>query len=124
MRVPLLDVRRQNDPLNEELREACARVLASGQYILGPEVERFERMAAAVADARYAVALSSGTDALLVALMALGVGPGDEVLCPSFTFFATAGSIVRAGARPVFVDSCANTFNLDPNAIEALITPR
>jgi len=124
MPVPLLDVRRQNGPLEGELREAAARVIASGTYILGPEVARFEAAAAVVAGARFAVGLSSGTDALLAALMALGIGPGDEVICPSFTFFATAGSIARVGARPVFADSLADSFNLDPAGIGPLITPR
>jgi dTDP-4-amino-4,6-dideoxygalactose transaminase len=124
MPVPLLDVRRQNAPLAGELCAAAARVIASGTYILGPEVERFEAAAAAVAGAEFAVGLSSGTDALLVALLALGIGPGDEVICPSFTFFATAGSIARTGARPVFADSLPDSFNLDAGAVEALITPR
>ena len=124
MRVPLLDIQRQNHVLQEELRAAFDRVLESGQFILGQEVEAFEEMAAAAADARFALGVSSGTDAILLALMALGIGPGDEVICPSFTFFATAGSIARAGARPVFADSLADTFNLDPVAIEPLLTPR
>jgi dTDP-4-amino-4,6-dideoxygalactose transaminase len=124
MNVPLLDVRRQNAPLEGELREAFARVLASGRFIQGPEVERFEEAAAQVAGARFAVGLSSGTDALLAGLMALGVGPGDEVICPAYTFFATAGSIVRVGARPVFADSAPASFNLDPAVVERLITPR
>lgn len=124
MPVPMLDVRRQNAPIEAELRDAAARVIASGSYILGPEVERFEAAAAAFGGARFAVGLSSGTDALLVALMALGIGPGDEVICPSFTFFATASSIARVGARPVFVDSLPSSFNLDPSSVEARITPR
>ena len=124
MNVPLLDVRRQNLPLEEELAEAFHRVLSSGRYISGPEVERFEQAAAAVAGARFGIGTSSGTDAILVALMALGIGPGDEVICPSFTFFATAGCIARVGARPVFADSCATSFNLRADGIEPLITPR
>ncbi len=124
MIVPLLDVRRQNLPLEAELTEAFLRVLHSGRFISGPEVERFEQQAAAVAGARFAIGMSSGTDAILVALMALGIGPGDEVICPSFTFFATAGCIARVGARPVFADSCMESFNIDPNDIEPLITSR
>jgi dTDP-4-amino-4,6-dideoxygalactose transaminase len=120
----MLDVRRQNGALEGELCAAAARVIASGVYILGPEVAHFEAAAAASADARFAVGLSSGTDALLVALMALNIGPGDEVICPSFTFFATASSIARVGARPVFADSLADSFNIDPAGIERLITPR
>jgi dTDP-4-amino-4,6-dideoxygalactose transaminase len=124
MKVPLLDVRRQNLPLTAELNEAFNRVLASGQFILGWEVERFENAAAAAAGTDFAVGISSGTDAILVALMALGVGPGDEVICPSFTFFATAGCVVRLGAKPVFAESCPECFNIDPRAIEALVTAR
>jgi dTDP-4-amino-4,6-dideoxygalactose transaminase len=124
MKVPLLDLRRQNLPMEAELLDAFRRVLTSGQFILGPEVEQFESEAAAVAGARFGIGMSSGTDAILVALMALGIGPGDEVICPSFTFFATAGCIVRVGARPVFADSCPECFNIDPAGIEPLITPR
>ena len=124
MKVPLLDLRRQNLPLEAELVDAFRRVLTSGQFIQGPEVEQFESAAAAVAGARFGIGMSSGTDAILVALMALGIGPGDEVICPSFTFFATAGSIARVGARPVFADSCPECFNLDPAGIEPLITSR
>jgi dTDP-4-amino-4,6-dideoxygalactose transaminase len=124
MKVPLLDLRRQNLPVEAELVEAFARVLKSGQFILGPEVERFESAAAAVAGARFGIGMSSGTDAILAALMALGIGPGDEVICPAFTFFATAGCIARVGARPVFADSCPECFNVDPDGIEALITGR
>ncbi len=124
MNVPLLDVRRQNLPLEEELAEAFRRVLQSGRFIGGPEVERFEHAAAAVSGARFGIGMSSGTDAILVALMALGIGPGDEVICPSFTFFATAGCIARVGARPVFTDSCAASFNMRPDDIEGRITSR
>ena len=124
MKVPFLDLRGQNLPMEAELLDAFRRVLTSGQFILGPEVEQFETAAAAVAGARFAIGMSSGTDAILVALMALGIGPGDEVICPSFTFFATAGSIARVGARPVFADSCPECFNLAPAGIEPLITRR
>jgi dTDP-4-amino-4,6-dideoxygalactose transaminase len=124
MTVPLLDVRRQNAPLAGELMAAFERVLRSGEYILGAEMEAFERAAAAVAGARHGIAVSSGTDAILLALMALDIGAGDEVICPAFTFFATAGCIARAGARPVFVDSCPWCFNIDPAGIERSITPR
>jgi dTDP-4-amino-4,6-dideoxygalactose transaminase len=124
MKVPLLDLRRQNLPMEAELLDAFRRVLTSGQFILGPEVEQFESEAAAVAGARFGIGMSSGTDAILVALMALGIGSGDEVICPSFTFFATAGCIARVGARPVFADSCPECFNIDPAGIEPLITPR
>lgn len=124
MNVRLLDVRRQNLPLEQELAEAFKRVLHSGRYILGPEVEGFEQASAAIAGARFGIGMSSGTDAILVALMALGIGPGDEVICPSFTFFATAGCIARVGARPVFADSCATSFNMRADAIEPLLTPR
>jgi len=117
-------VRRQNRPLEPELTAAFERVLRSGQFILGPEVERFEAAAAPVAGARFAIGVSSGTDAILVALMALGIGPGDEVICPSFTFFATAGCVARVGAVPVFVDSRAECLNLDPVWIERRITAR
>jgi dTDP-4-amino-4,6-dideoxygalactose transaminase len=124
MSVPLLDVCRQNAPLADDLREAFARVLESGQFIMGPEVERLEAAVAAKAGARYGIGVSSGTDALVVALLALGIGQGDEVICPSFTFFATAGSIVRVGATPVFADSCGECFNIDPDGLERLVTPR
>ena len=124
MPVPLLDVRRQNLPLEAELTEAFRRVLHAGHFILGPEVERFEQQAAAIAGARFGIGMSSGTDAILVALMALGIGPGDEVICPSFTFFATAGCIARLGAKPVFADSLVESFNIDPDDIEPRITSR
>lgn len=124
MRVPLLDLRRQNLPIEGELLDAFQRVVRSGQFILGPEVERFESDAAALAGARYGIGVSSGTDAILLALMALGIGPGDEVICPAFTFFATAGCVARVGAQPVFADSCAACFNIDPAGIEKLIGPR
>jgi dTDP-4-amino-4,6-dideoxygalactose transaminase len=124
MAVPLLDLKAQNDALAPELQAAFERVLRSGHFILGPEVEAFEAALARFTGSRHALGISSGTDAILVALMALGIGPGDEVLCPSFTFFATAGCIARVGATPVFVDSNLEDFNLDPADAERRITPR
>jgi dTDP-4-amino-4,6-dideoxygalactose transaminase len=124
MNVNLLDLKAQNGALEPELNEAFLRVLRSGHFILGPEVERFERALAEFTGAKHALGVSSGTDAILVALMALGIGPGDEVLCPSFTFFATAGCVARVGATPVFVDSCPVCFNLDVRDAARRITPR
>ena len=124
MNVNLLDLKPQNAALEPELHEAFRRVLKSGYFILGPEVEKFERALAEFTGAKHALGVSSGTDAILVALMALGIGPGDEVLCPSFTFFATAGCVARVGATPVFVDSCPVCFNLDLRDAARRITPR
>jgi dTDP-4-amino-4,6-dideoxygalactose transaminase len=124
MRVPLLDATRQNLPLEAELMDAFRRVLHSGRFIGGPEVERFEKQAAALTGTRFGIGVSSGTDAILVALMALGIGPGDEVICPSFTFFATGGCVSRVGAKPVFADSLPDSFNIDPHDVEQLITKR
>lgn len=123
-RVPLLDLRRSPPGLDDELARAFQRVLESGHYILGPEVDAFESECAAYVGAKHAIAVSSGTDALLVALMALGVGAGDEVVCPTYSFFATAGVIFRLGARPVFVDSHPACFNLDPAQLDAAISER
>jgi len=124
MNVSLFDLKAQNGALERELEEAFLRVLRSGHFILGPEVDRFERALAEFTGAKHALGVSSGTDAILVALMALGIGPGDEVLCPSFTFFATAGCVARVGAKPVFVDSCPVCFNLDVRDAARRITPR
>jgi dTDP-4-amino-4,6-dideoxygalactose transaminase len=124
MNVPLLDLKAQNGALESELQEAFLRVLRSGHFILGPEVDQFEESLAKFTGARYALGISSGTDAILVALMALGIGPGDEVLCPTFTFFATAGCVSRLGARPVFVDSLPDSFNIDPEDAARRITAR
>ena len=124
MNVGLLDLKPQNGALEPELREAFLRVLRSGHFILGPEVEKFERALAEFTGAKHALGVSSGTDAILLALMALGIGPGDEVLCPTFTFFATAGCVARVGATPVFVDSCPICFNLDLADAARRITAR
>ena len=113
LEVPFLDLKKQHAPLAAELTAAFDRVFHSGQFILGREVEQFEEAAAAFTGTRHAIGVSSGTDAILLALMALDIGPGDEVLCPAFTFFATGGCVARVGAKPVFVDSCAASFNID-----------
>jgi dTDP-4-amino-4,6-dideoxygalactose transaminase len=124
MKVPLLDLKAQNQPLRDAMLAAMARVLDSAGFILGPEVEAFERELAAALGARRAVGLSSGTDALLVALMALGIGPGDEVVTTPFSFYATVGCIARLQARPVFADIEPGTFNLDARAVAAACGPR
>jgi dTDP-4-amino-4,6-dideoxygalactose transaminase len=124
MTVPLLDLNAQNGPLESELKQAFERVLRSGQFISGPDVALLEEEMVKFTGAQHAVGLSSGTDALLVALMALDIGPGDEVLCPSFTFFATASSVARLGAVPVFVDSYLDTFNIDMTDAARKTTPR
>ena len=123
-RVPLLDLRPQYEALREEILAAVTRVCDSQRYIMGPEVEALESDLASRLGVRHGVAVSSGTDAVLVALMAHGVGPGDEVVTSTYSFFATAGSIVRLGATPVLVDIDPATFNLDPGAIARAITPR
>ena len=124
VRVPLRDVAAETAELRPALDQAWSRVLDSGQFIGGPELEAFERELAAAAGCAHVVGVSSGTDALLVALMALGVAPGDEVITTPFTFFATAGAIARLGARPVFADIDPTTFNLDPEKAAAAVTPR
>jgi len=123
-RVPLLDLNAQYRPLRDELIEAITRVCDSQQFILGPEVDALERELARYLDVREAIAVSSGTDAILAALMALGIGPGDEVITSTYSFFATAGCVVRLGATPVLVDIVPETFNADASAIAAAITPR
>ncbi len=124
MPVPLLDLKRQYQPLRNEIREAIDRVCDSQYFILGPEVEAFEREAAEALGVDHAVGVSSGTDALLAALMALDVGPGDEVVVPTFTFFATAGVVERLGATPVFVDVDPVDYCMDPAGLERALTPQ
>jgi dTDP-4-amino-4,6-dideoxygalactose transaminase len=124
MAIALQDLKRHHDPIAGELEAAARRVIASGRYIMGPEVEAFEAEAAVACGVREAVGVSSGTDALLALLMALGIGPGDEVVTTPFTFFATAGTIARLGARPVFADIEPDTFNLDPARAAAALGPR
>lgn len=124
MKVPLLDLRQQYAAIRNDVHAAIDRVCQSQQFILGPEVERFEQEVASAIGVAHAVGVSSGTDALLMSLMALGVGPGDEVITPTFSFFATAGSVVRLGATPVFVDVDPETLMLDLSAADAAVTPR
>jgi dTDP-4-amino-4,6-dideoxygalactose transaminase len=122
--VPLFDLQTQYRELQSEIEAAVLRVLSSGQAILGPEVTALEREAADYCGAASAVGCGSGTDAISLAVLALGIGPGDEVIVPPFTFFATAGCIVRTGATPVFADIDPVTFNIDPAAVVRAITPR
>ncbi len=124
MPVPLLDVNAQNHAIADELRDAFNRVLESGRFIMGDEVEEFEASIASFVGAKHAIGVSSGTDAILLALMALGIGPGDEVICPSFTFFATAGCIARTGATPVFCDCHPDNFNIDFDSAQQCLTER
>jgi dTDP-4-amino-4,6-dideoxygalactose transaminase len=119
--VPLLDLSAQNQPLRAKIIDAIGRVVDTGRFIMGPDVERFEAEIAATCGVKHAIGVSSGTDALLVALMAANVGPGDSVITTPFSFFATAGTVSRLGARPVFVDIDPATFNLDPDAAAAAV---
>jgi dTDP-4-amino-4,6-dideoxygalactose transaminase len=117
--VPLLDLKAQHATIRDEVMKAIEKVIEDQWFIMGPEVKGLEEEIAAYCSTRFAVGCASGTDAILLALMALDVGPGDEVICPSYTFFATGGSIHRLGAKPVFVDIDPTTYNMDPAAVEA-----
>ena len=122
--VPLLDLQAQYRPLRGEVLAAIERVCDSQQFILGPEVEALEAELARHLESSHVIAVSSGTDALLAVLMALGIGAGDEVVTTTYSFFATAGCIARVGATPVFVDILPDTYNIDPAAVRAAVTPR
>src|SRR5829696_7278747 len=124
MQVPLLDLKQQHAALREELHAALGRVLDSQQFILGEDVRLLESELARYTRARHAVGCGSGSDALLLALLATDVGAGAEVVTTPFTFFATAGAVVRAGARPVFVDIEPRTYNLDPARVDEAVTER
>src|SRR5437764_11947871 len=124
IKVPYLDLKAQYRSIKREIDEAVARVLDSGQFVLGPEVAQFEREFAAYCRAAECIALNSGTSALHLALLAAGVGPGDEVITVPFTFVATVAAICYTGARPVFVDVDPRSFTLDVAQLEAAITPK
>ena len=122
--IPLVDVRAQYEPLIPELRRAFEEVLESGQFVFGPNVSAFEEEAARYLGVRETVGVANGTDAIVLVLESLEIGSGDEVICPAFTFYATAEAIVRAGATPVFADIDPATLNLDPERVAERITPR
>lgn len=123
-KIPLLDLKPQYEALATDLDAAISEVVKSQSFILGPEVECFEHGIADYCGVRHAIGVSSGTDALIVAMMAMGIGPGDEVITTPYTFFGTVGSIIRLGAKPVFVDIEPDSFNLDITKVEAAVTPR
>jgi dTDP-4-amino-4,6-dideoxygalactose transaminase len=122
--VPLLDLKAQYAPLREEIREAIDRVADAQYFILGPEVEALEKEIAAYSQCEFGIGMSSGSDALLVALMAIDLKPGDEVITSTYTFFATAGAVARLNAKPVFVDIDPLTYNIDAQQVAAAITDR
>jgi dTDP-4-amino-4,6-dideoxygalactose transaminase len=124
MKVPMLDLVAEHAPYRGELLAAFERVLDSGRFVLGPEVEAFEREIAAWIGVPHAIGVSNGSDALLLALQAVDVGPGDEVICPTFTFFATAGAVARLGGIPIFVDSAECCYNLRDDQVAAKIGPK
>ena len=124
MHVPLLDLKPQYEQIKDEIQREIADLCASQMFILGPKVETFERQAAAYCGARFACAVSSGSDALLLALMVEDIGPGNEVITSPYTFFATAGAISRTGATPVFADIDPAFYTLNPEQVEALVTPK
>ncbi len=124
MGVPLLDLKAHHEPLQQEILDAVEQVFKSQAFILGPEIAKLEERVAAYCQTKYGIGVTSGTDALLIALMALGVGPGDEVITSPYSFFATAGVVARLGAKPVLVDIDPKTFNIDPSKISQAITPK
>jgi len=122
--IPILDLTRYDEELRRDIGQAVEEVFSSGRFVLGPANEAFEKSLAERLGVRHVLGVASGTDALLVALMALDVGPGDEVVTSPFSFFASAGAVARLGAKPVFVDIDSATFNLDPSRLERALTPR
>jgi len=124
LKIPLLDLKAQHEPIRTEIMNALAKAVDSSTFILGPEVKKLESQVASYSNTKFAIGVSSGTDALLISLMGLDIGPGDEVVTTPFSFFATAGVIVRVGAKPVFVDIDPVTFNIDPHRIEQAVTSK
>jgi dTDP-4-amino-4,6-dideoxygalactose transaminase len=124
LRIPLVDVKAQYAPLIPQIKEAIDGILESGQFVLGPNVSAFEEEAARYLGVRETIGVGNGTDAIVLVLNALEIGPGDEVICPAFTFYATAEAIARVGATPVFADIDPSTLNLDPERVAEQITPR
>lgn len=122
--MQFIDLAAQQDRLRSEIEGGIARVLAHGKYIMGPEVDEFEQALCAYTGAKYCISCANGTDALQIALMALGVGPGDEVITPGFSYIATAEAVALLGAKPVYVDIDPSSFNVDPALLELAITPR
>lgn len=122
--MQFIDLAAQQARIKDKIDAGIARVLAHGQYILGPEVDELEEKLAAYTGAKHCITVANGTDALQIAQMALGIGPGDEVITPGFTYIATAETVALLGAKPVYVDVCPKTYNLDPQLLEAAITPR
>lgn len=122
--IEFIDLKAQQALIKDKIDANIQRVLAHGQYILGPEVAELEEKLAVFVDAKYCISVANGTDALQIAQMALGIGPGDEVITPGFTYIATAETVALLGAKPVYVDVDPRTYNLDPHLLEAAITPR
>jgi len=124
VKIPIFSLKKQHETLKGTLTDAFQRVMASGCFVLGPEVEALEKEFGSFLGSKYAVGVSSGSDALLLALQSLGIGPGDEVIVPAYTFFASAGSVSRLGARPVFVDNAPCCYNLNISSVASAITPK
>jgi len=122
--IPLLDLKAQHSTIRDEVRAAIDRVVDSQHFILGPELDAFETEVAQYCGAAHAIGVSSGSDALLISLMAADIGPGDEVITTAYSFFASAGAIARVGATPIFVDIRADDYNIDPQRVEAAVTSR
>jgi dTDP-4-amino-4,6-dideoxygalactose transaminase len=124
VKIPSFDLTRQNAALKDKLMKVLTSVIEKGQFILGESVSAFEEEVARLCGVKFGIGVANGSDALYLSLLALDIGPGDEVITTPFTFFATAGAVARAGARPVFADIDAATWNLDPALVESKITPR